>query len=811
MHYFKRPIVPLLVVLATGIWAGRTVESLAIFLAVVTCAALGTSLWSWRRREPTPSILFVFALLGAWRGHDAKSEEALARHLLQRLAPPISVVVRGIVTDIEVSDRITPHRFTLARCIVETPTETFAMPGQILVSLVARGERVTTAPPTVGQIVEVAGALEPPKSLRNFFGADSREYLARQRIYAVLRTPAYQLLDQTWSAHLGAMLAELLDLRRWLTDQLRLSLPPDQWRWATSLLFNDYRLLLPQEMRALRLSNMMHLFAVSGLHVAAFAGVILAVVRLGGFSWKIAWALTTAVVWAYVAMTGFVPSASRSAMMLTAYAATHWLRREIDPVSALAFACLGMILSEPLYLWQTGFILSVMGVLGIFAVLPLLRQVIPTPDTLRRGAFAPATELLWDGLRVSVGVTVLLLPLQLYFFNQFNLFAPFANVAATALAGPVIGSTMATAALTPLSHHLGVIVASATALLFDLLMAIIRFTADQEWATLRVPQIPLAAVFAYYAVIVSGYYFVRCDTPEFVPKARARLVLHFLAALLPLVFAAAWQRADHRLRLWFFDVDQGDAILVQLPNGQSLLVDTGNAIPNMARLVVIPQLRALGCWPLDVLLLTHEDSDHSGGAPTLLADWRVETLVLSKDFANTEKIVPPDLSLPYGWPRIVRTCAGYRLRMADDLSLEVLNPDCATNAALTSDNNRSLVIRIDYKNFSALLTGDAETPAEAELLRRSLRPCDVLKVGHHGSASSTGEAFLQALDPQIAVVSVGRHNRYGHPAPVVIDRLQRRGVAIFRTDRDGAVMISTDGHAITVQTAADDTEPSRPP
>ncbi len=796
MTYFKRPLLPLLVAyvagLALGKWSGAVYWGVGAFLAA-------TAISAWRR-DTTLLVMAAVFCGGLVVGGLLRREDEEARHLMQRLSPPIAAKMVGRVVALDISDGETPW-FVVGHAYTVTEAGTFALPGKILVTVSTANAAQERQIPAIGEIVEVTGALDTPRTHVNFFGFDYRDSLARKGIYASLQGSHWEILEAVPSSQWLSQ--ALMTLRRCAAESLQRFLPPDEARWATSMVFNDRRQLTPTEQSQLRDANLMHLFAVSGLHVGALAAAALLVLRALRVSWLYSWSFVAVLAWVYTALTGFVPSAQRATAMVTAYAASRWARREIDPVSALAAGCFGLLLWNPRLHNDVAFLLSVTGVLGIVTFFPLLRSIFPDPEFFSKWPFyfQKFLSLVTDGFRVTLGVSLLILPLQLYFFNQVNLLSPLGNVFCAMLAVPIVGSALAIVGVGVFSAPLAVLLGAATAFLLNVLMTITDVIANQDWAILRVPRLSPAAVFGYYAVLFSGYYIVRRDTPEFVPKARAQLLIRASLACLILVVATAWQRSDRRLKIWFFDVGQGSSALVQLPTGQSFLIDCGNRIPNMARLVVIPQLRALGCWPLDDVLITHEDSDHAGSLPKLLEEWKVSTLVFGRDVVAPERYLMSASSLKV-FPRIERICAGYRVLIDRELELAILNPDCETSPTLASNNDRSVVVRLQYKNFAVLFTGDCEHGAEGFMLNQGIKRCDVLLVGHHGSASSTGEAFLEAVDPQVAIISCGRRNRYGHPAPAVIQRLMERHVVIYRTDRHGAICVATDGDHFEMRTAA---------
>ena len=269
-------------------------------------------------------------------------------------------------------------------------------------------------------------------------------------------------------------------------------------------------------------------------------------------------------------------------------------------------------------------------------------------------------------------------------------------------------------------------------------------------------------------------------------------------------FAGASAPHGGRTRVTVLDVGQGDAVLVQTPGRQALLVDTGGSSGgfDIGGRVVAPAAWALGVRRLTWLALTHGDRDHTGGAPSVTRDlapgevW--EAVPVPRD-ADRAALVELAMSEGVAWRTVT---AGARID-AGTVQIEALHPPVPEWERQRVRNDDSMVLRIRFGQVELWLTGDAgaefESRLSAHVTDAAIR---ILKVGHHGSRSSTSAAFVNALRPQIAIVSVGAGNLFGHPAPVVLDRLAEAGATIFRTDRDGAVAIETDGQTAYVQCAS---------
>jgi beta-lactamase superfamily II metal-dependent hydrolase len=254
------------------------------------------------------------------------------------------------------------------------------------------------------------------------------------------------------------------------------------------------------------------------------------------------------------------------------------------------------------------------------------------------------------------------------------------------------------------------------------------------------------------------------------------------------------------LTVAFLDIGQGDATLIRSPGGATMLIDGGNSLSDGTD-VIIPKLREWGASNLDVMVVTHPDADHITGLPVVIENYPVANVALTGQVHTTriyERLLTDirDQEL-----NAIETRTGTLIPFDSAVQVEVLGPDDRFVQDEGDSNNASIVIKLTYGTVSFMLTGDAENEEEQAILMSGadLRST-ILKVGHHGSRGSTSEAFLTAVGPQVGVISAGEGNRYGHPHQELLDRLQRAGVQIYRTDQHGTVTLTTDGSTVSITT-----------
>ncbi|MCH6546819.1 MAG: DNA internalization-related competence protein ComEC/Rec2 [Gemmatimonadetes bacterium] len=527
---------------------------------------------------------------------------------------------------------------------------------------------------------------------------------------------------------------------------------------------------LDPELRALFTSaGLAHLLAISGLHVGIVAAWTRVVARavLGS---RVSWPISATVTWVYVALLGFPAAATRAAAFVTIYAVGRSRQRRPPPSAVLAVAALVVWTFDPGAVSSIGAWLSIAAVAGtVWAA------------GLSRSRHAGLTRL----FAVSCGATLATAPITALAFGSVAPIGMLSNLFAVPLAGIAVPAIFASIAF-------GSTLAVSAGLVLSAIERIAVVASKIPWGHLNGE--PGWSFALPWLLVLGAAVWTTWRAPKWV-VARYRAAAALAAVCWGLVAMPhiGGRSDDGKLAIYILSVGQGDAIAVRTPRGRWMLIDAGPRFrdADAGRRVVMPFFRRRGVQRLDVVLVSHGDADHLGGLVTVIEHTRPE-LVL-------EPAQPLGTALYGEYLGVVDAFAGdwRAARAGDTLEIDsvvvaVLHPSARWISRESSPNENSLILHLRFKEFDALFTGDAGFPAESEVHPR-LSAVELLKVGHHGSAGSTSAPFLDAIRPRVAVISVGRNNRFGHPAPAVMRRLAARGIVVYRTDEGGTVTIRTDG------------------
>jgi len=660
-----------------------------------------------------------------------------------------------------------------------------------------------------GDRVLVEGLLETPPVFEEF---SYREYLARQDIHSLVRRAQVTLLAEKQA---NPLLCRLFAFKRYAQSTIASILPEPQAALLTGILLGVDTGIPDELMDDFSATATTHIIAISGFNITIISGIFAGLAQQSFGKRRAVW-IAIAGVAIYTVFVGASAAVVRAALMGILYLWSQYLGRATFAPVSLAAAAIGMTVWNPYTLWDVGFQLSFAATVGLVLYTePLERgfeQALARFTSTERAQ--RIVRLVNEALIVTLAAQITVTPIILHYFGRLSLVTLITNfLILPAQAGVMIWGGIATL-LGLIIQPLGQVAGWVAWVFLTYTIEVVQLTARVSFASMPV-QMEGWMVWGYYVLLGSLTWWLaqpRDEKPGFFLKTwflltqKAKVLASAVAILLVLAFFAWRALPDGRLHVVFLDVGQGDAIFIQTPSGRQVLVDGGPS-----ETVLLSQLgRQMPFWDrtLDMMILTHPDSDHVTGLVPVLERYQVEAVIFREVEHSTDVYEYWLELLEAEGATVYQGEAGLQVALDEGLEMVVLHPGAELVSGREGNtNNNSVVTRLTYGHVSVLLPGDIEAVVEQQLVADGAGLAStVLKAAHHGSCSSTTQEFLEAVDPAVVIISVGADNDFGHPCTGVLERLEahpewsQRELPIYRTDEQGAVEVISDGARVWVET-----------
>lgn len=521
-------------------------------------------------------------------------------------------------------------------------------------------------------------------------------------------------------------------------------------------------------------SGLLHILAASGMNVAFIFGFWVYILSLLKVPYKPRVISGMGVIILYTLMTGLGPSVIRAALMLLFVLAGKLIDRDSHSIALLSFVAFLMLCYNPAFLNDVGFQLSFLVTFGIICTANIL---------IEKFKGNKIKEFVAASLLIPVVAQVWVIPIQMFYFNTISTYSFFANVSIMPFLsvisfGGFVSSVLSV--ITPIADFVCKIFDFILNIMLTILVSISNFFSSLPLSLIEAPHPSLVQIFIYYLIVLFATLMIK--------EGFTKRHIAVFAGIICVLILTTFHIPDGRLEVIAFDVGNADSFMIKTPQEKYIIIDTAKSGykggKSQAELIVRKYLKDRGIKNIELLVVTHFDNDHSGGAVDLINKMKVKKVFVNSDkdtsrIANEIYKTAKDKSTP--------------LLSALDNKIVYEEPDLSVKTFVKmfdDDNESSVITLLSYKDFDMLFTGDAGINAFNRISDKMPSKVEVLKVGHHGAANVVDENYLKTLSPDVSLISVGKNN-YGHPNKATLDILKE--TEIYRTDKNNSIKISTNG------------------
>lgn len=637
----------------------------------------------------------------------------------------------------------------------------------------------------IGNTIIFTADIKRPLDKRNPGGFDYEKYLHGKGITALASSykTANLIISDSSVSQPGQF---ILNVRRGIDGQISRFLSRSASSLIRGLLLADRSLIDDETQEQFINAGVVHVLAVSGLHV----GFILLIFMLifGRLNIYLKYLATIAGLFAFLIITGSQPSVFRATVMSAVFLIAYLTNRSYNSLNALSIAALIILIINPEELYNAGFQLSFSAVLSILLLYPVFSRKL---GGMKIGNTVLKNILLFALLSISAQIGTL--PFTLAYFGKLSLAAVFANIFVIPLIGLIAGVSIFTLFLGVFWASAAHLYGSAINLSVYALYWIVERFGSSDLSYLNITQFSIYDSIVFYIMLIIFIFSVIKLSSL---KAKIIIFLLCMSNLYAYTYLDNYSLAPPgKLTVITADIGQGDASIIMMPDGQNVLIDAGDATEyfDNGKKILLPLMNMLGIKHFDYVFISHVDADHYLGSVSMIKAGAIPLLYkpeldtsADKDREYEKLLAENNVAVKYYSRKIINT---------GNARIYILNDTTGSGNEAMDSNDRSGIIKIVYGRTSLLFVGDAGIKAENKLLNRykAFLNSDVLKVGHHGSKSSSGEKFISAVSPSFALISAGIMNKFGHPAEQILRRLEAANTEILRTDKSGAIILRSDG------------------
>lgn len=632
-----------------------------------------------------------------------------------------------------------------------------------------------------GDKIQLRGSLKIPVPPGNPGEFDYPRYLSYQHIYYLFIVKDDSDLKILSPA--GFLQNQLNSFSKDYEKLANDSLPRQEAAILLGMLLGKVDDIDPEQYKDFQKTGIVHVFSVSGLHVGFLLLLGAWLTSLFNLSPRCKFLSCLILILSYGSLVSWPVPVQRAVIMASLGLFAHYMGREKNLLNSLGLAGCVILVFDPLALFMISFQLTFLATWGLVYLYPLLKKRLQYKS------------IIGDLVLISLCAQIAVVPLIAYYFNLFSPLSLLSNLLTTYLSAGVVILGFIALMLAGLWSGIATVFLYPVGLFIELILGLNNFVIQLPAAFIWVAIPCIILVTAYYAglLLVIKYW----DSEGNRVYSYGGLAL--IGVFLIFICLPAWIYDRGSMEAVFLDVGQGDSILLKSPQGKFILLDGGGSEffdPGSDK--VLPYLHRRGIRELYMIINSHPDLDHLQGLEKVAQEMPVQYIAMPACLADSENYKALKNLARQRNAVLLKLAQGQDICIEKDWLIKVLYPEKDTGGE--GYNNRSLVLRVAYKEFSLLLPGDLEKEGLNALLEtHRFKFSTIVKVPHHGSKGSLSPEFYAKSKPYLAIISVGANNNFGHPHPGVLQTLKEQGIRVYRTDQDGAIRIKSDGTSLEVQ------------
>lgn len=618
-------------------------------------------------------------------------------------------------------------------------------------------------------------------------GFDYSSYLKTKKIFGTVNVKT-ENINIISSDNTNIILNKIYKLRYTMKNQISKLLPKETAGLCLGMLIGDTNSINENLQEDFRDSNLSHILAVSGANVSYIIVSVTYIFNKMCFRKKLSKIISIFLLFLFMLLTGCTSSVNRACIMAILMLIADLLYRKSDVYNNLAISALILLIINPYSILDIGFQLSYMGTIGIVFLHDKINNFIKTNNKI--------LKYFLEMFYVTTCANVAIIPIMMFHFNSISLTFYFSNI----LAGPILGIIEVIGFIMFFISLIFIPLATPIAFILNIMLKFIikiaEITASIPFSKILITTPSIFFIAIWYIIIFLIVY--RKKVKEVYLKNKRKINVIVSITLVVLIILNLVININRPLKIYFIDVGQGDSCLIVTPSNKRILIDGGGSefgSFDVGEKILTPYLLDRKIKKLDYIIISHFDSDHVGGILNVIQNIKVDKIIICKQWKNSENYKKFLNIIKEKKIEVYVVKDKNKIEIEQDTFFYILHP----TGDLISDNilnNNSIVMKFCYKNFSMLFTGDIEEIAENELIKRyensNILRSTILKVGHHGSKTSSTGSLLNKVKPKIALIGVGSKNTFGHPNNGVLDRLKKLKCKIYRTDLNGEIILTID-------------------